>query len=141
MNTKVLDNYNYGLLMLQKYKVIRTLDSIVDREKEFSVPIINILSLYLMDTNNGDGDILSSNEINNVKNLIEVFKEHPTNNISIEQADLKYILSHCRDRRVDKDTNKDIALLLADYNNKLYEDDYTSTVRIDKLEDTLDKLN
>lgn len=141
MNTKVLDNYNYGLLMLQKYKVIRTLDSIVDREKEFSVPIINLLSLYLMDTNNGDGDILSSNEINNVKKLIEVYKEHPTNNISIEQADLKYILGHCRDRRIDKDTNKDIALLLADYNNKLYEDDYTSTVRIDKLENTLDKVN
>ncbi|MDO4997006.1 MAG: hypothetical protein Q4E69_07475 [Bacilli bacterium] len=141
MNTKVLDNYNYGLLMLQKYKVIRTLDSIVDREDVLSLPIINILSLYLMDTNNGDGDILSSNEIKNVKKLIEVYKEHPTNNISIEQKDLKYILNHCRDRRIDKDTNKDIALLLADYNNKLYEDDYTSTIRIDKLEETLDKVN
>lgn len=141
MNTKVLDNYNYGLLILHKYKVIRSLDNIVDRTEEISLPIINLLSLYLMDTNNGDGELLPKQEIGNVNNLIILYKDNPKKSINIEQKDLKYILGHCKDKRVDKDTNKEIALLLADYNNKLYKDDYTSTVRIDKLEDTLDKVN
>lgn len=141
MNTKVLDNYNYGLLILHKYKVIRSLDNIVDRTEEISLPIIKLLSLYLMDTNNGDGELLPKQEIDNVNNLINLYKGNPKKSINIEQKDLKNILGHCKDKRVDKDTNKEIALLLADYNNKLYKDDYTSTVRIDKLEDTLDKVN
>lgn len=141
MNTKVLDNYNYGLLILHKYKVIRSLDNIVDRTEEISLPIIKLLSLYLMDTNNGDGELLPKQEIDNVNNLINLYKGNPKKSINIEQKDLKNILDHCKDKRVDKDTNKEIALLLADYNNKLYKDDYTSTVRIDKLEDTLDKVN
>lgn len=141
MNTKVLDNYNYGLLMLHKYKVIRSLDNIVDRSDEISLPIINLLSLYLMDTNNGDGEILTKQEIDNVNNLINVYKDNPSKSINIEQKDLKYILGHCKDKRVDKNTNKEIALLLADYNNRLHKDDYTSTIRIDKLEETLNKIN
>ena len=140
-NTKVLDNYNYGLLILNKYKVIRSLENIVDRNKELSLPIINLLSLYLMDTNNGDGVVLTTEELKNVSNLIDLYKSNPTGTIGIEQNDLNYILGHCRTKRVDKKTNKDIALLLADYNNKLYEDDTTSQVRIDKLEETLDKIN
>ena len=141
MNTKVLDNYNYGLLMLHKYKVIRSLDNIIDRSNELSLPIINLLSLYLMDTNNGDGELLTKQEINNVNNLIKLYKDNPNRSIGIERKDLNYILSHCKEKRVDKDTNKEIALLLADYNNRLHKDDYTSTVRIDKLEETLDKVN
>lgn len=141
MNTKVLDNYNYGLLMLHKYKVIRSLDNIVDRSDEISLPIINLLSLYLNDTNNGDGEILTKQEIDNVNNLINVYKDDPSKSINIEQKDLKYILGHCKDKRVDKNTNKEIALLLADYNNRLHKDDYTSTIRIDKLEETLNKIN
>ena len=140
-NIKILDNYNYGLLILNKYKVIKTLENIVNRADEISMPIINLLSLYLMDTNNGNGDILTKEELNNVTKLIESYKESPNGKIGIEKNDLLYILNHCRKKRVDKKTNREIALLLAEQNNKLNEDDYTSTVMIDKLIETLDKIN
>ena len=94
MNTKLLDNYNYGLLMLHKYKVIRSLDNIIDRSNELSLPIINLLSLYLMDTNNGDGELLTKEEISNVNNLIKLYKDNPNRSIGIERKDLNYILSH-----------------------------------------------
>lgn len=140
-NIKILDNYNYGLLILNKYKVIKTLENIVNRADEISMPIINLLSLYLMDTNNGNGEILTKEELNNVTKLIESYKENPNGKIGIEKNDLLYILNHCRKKRVDKKTNREIALLLAEQNNKLNEDDYTSTVMIDKLIETLDKIN
>lgn len=140
-NIKILDNYNYGLLILNKYKVIKTLENIVNRADEISMPIINLLSLYLMDTNNGNGEILTKEELNNVTKLIESYKESPNGKIGIEKNDLLYILNHCRKKRVDKKTNREIALLLAEQNNKLNEDDYTSTVMIDKLIETLDKIN
>lgn len=140
-NIKILDNYNYGLLILNKYKVIKTLENIVNRADEISMPIINLLSLYLMDTNNGNGVILTKEELNNVTKLIESYKENPNGKIGIEKNDLLYILNHCRKKRVDKKTNREIALLLAEQNNKLNEDDYTSTVMIDKLIETLDKIN
>lgn len=140
-NIKILDNYNYGLLILNKYKVIKTLENIVNRADEISMPIINLLSLYLMDTNNGNGEILTKEELNNVTKLIESYKENPNGKIGIEKNDLLYILNHCRKKRVDKKTNREIALLLAEQNNRLNEDDYTSTVMIDKLIETLDKIN
>lgn len=140
-NIKILDNYNYGLLILNKYKVIKTLENIVNRADEISMPIINLLSLYLMDTNNGNGEVLTKEELNNVTKLIESYKANPNGKIGIEKNDLLYILNHCRKKRVDKKTNREIALLLAEQNNKLNEDDYTSTVMIDKLIETLDKIN
>ena len=70
-NAKILNNYNYGLLILHKYKVINSLEKIADRNDILTLPLINILSLYLMDTNNADGKLLTESEIKNVCKLIE----------------------------------------------------------------------
>lgn len=140
-NAKILNNYNYGLLILHKYKVINSLEKIADRNDILTLPLINILSLYLMDTNNADGKLLTESEIKNVCKLIETYKSNPKGMIGIEKNDLLYILSHCRNKRIDKKTNREIALLLADYNNRLNENDSTSIVRIDKLEETLQRID
>ncbi len=139
-NTDILDNYNYGILIIHKYDTMELLENIVDLQEVFNIPIISVLSLYLMDTNNADGEILPQKEIENVGKLITKCKENPKGYVGVEKQDIKYILSHAKTKRVDKNTNREIALILADYNNNLYENFTPRNVRIENLKRTLDKL-
>ncbi len=139
-NTDILDNYNYGILIIHKYDTMELLENIVDRQEVFNIPIISVLSLYLMDTNNADGEILPQKEIENVGKLITKCKENPKGYVGVEKQDIKYILSHAKTKRVDKNTNREIALILADYNNHLYENFTPRNIRIENLKRTLDKL-
>ncbi len=139
-NTDILNHFNYGLLIIHKYNSMELLENIIDMQEVFKIPILSVLSLYLMDTNNADGELLPKEEIENVGKLITKYKKNPKGYVGVEKQDIKYILSHAKTKRVDNDTNREIALILADYNNHLYESNPSLNVRIENLKRTLDKL-
>ncbi len=140
-NKKIIDNYNYGLIIYNKYTFYENLELTVDKyEEEFSIPLVMLLSLYTIDSNNIDKEKYDENELLSIEKLTDALSKNLDCIINISSTEIKKILSDCRDKRVTASLNKKICLKVAEFNNKKYGDSIEQNINLEKLEKTLDLI-
>ena len=140
-NKNIISNYNYGLIIKNKYNFYNNLSNIINYcTGEFSVPLIALISLYCIDLNNVNKESYTNKEMLKVLEFLKKY-ENNENTIDMKKEELERILSTCKNKRVTCDINKLIVLKVAEYNNKLYgNDDIANSIDINELNKTLDEI-
>lgn len=140
-NKKIIDNYNYGLIIYNKYTFYDNLELTISKyNEEFSLPLVMLLSLYIIDFNNIDKELYTENELTSIEKLTDALEKNIDSIININTQEIKKILESCQDKRIPASLNKKICLKLADFNNKKYKDNIEQYINMEKLIKTLDQI-
>ena len=142
MNDKsILNKFAYHLVM--HYKTIRynELKVLSERDVEsINVPLINLISLYIIDYDNLNGEIFSKTEQATAARILLVLEKDYNANLEVKTSDLKNLLKNCKTNRLPKELHERVCSVITKYNNDTYSDNEVRLINESSLKKVLDQI-
>lgn len=142
MNDKsVLNKFAYHLVMHYKTIHYNEFKVLAERDVEsINVPLINLISLYITDYDNLNGEIYSKTEQATVARILLLLEKDYDSTLEVTTQDLKNLLINCKTNRLPKELHDRVCSIITKYNNDCYSDNEVRIINPDSLQKVLDSI-
>ncbi len=142
MNDKsILNKFAYHLIMHYKTIHYNELKILSERNVEsINIPLLDLISLYIIDYDNLNGEIFSKTEQATVARILLVLEKDYNSSLEIKTSDLKNLLKNCKTHRLPKSLHDRVCSVITKYNNDTYAENEVRLINKTSLQKILDTI-
>ena len=108
--------------------------------ESINIPLLDLISLYIIDYDNLNGEIFSKTEQATVARILLVLEKDYNSSLEIKTSDLKNLLKNCKTHRLPKSLHDRVCSVITKYNNDTYAENEVRLINKTSLQKILDTI-